>query len=243
MKTRIVTISREYGSGGRAVGQQLAARLGIACYDQALIGKIAMETGFAREYISKRGEDAPRGAWLGGVFAGKDFYGLSIQDELWNAQRKVILSLAEREPCVIVGRCADYILREREDCLTAFIHADIRVRAKRIVEEYGEKPDNPEKRLRDKDKRRAAYYQVYTDQVWGDPHHYHLMLNSGVLALSAVWTCWLACTGRISTHNAPVRPSAPGAARSGGFLTGVRRLKFGYRWGILSQFRKLLLLS
>lgn len=183
MKTRIVTISREYGSGGRAVGQQLAARLGIACYDQALIGKIALETGFAREYISKRGEDAPRGAWLGGVFAGKDFYGLSIQDELWNAQRKVILNLAEREPCVIVGRCADYILREREDCLTAFIHADIRVRAKRIVEEYGEKPDNPEKRLRDKDKRRAAYYQVYTDQVWGDPHHYHLMLNSGVLGI------------------------------------------------------------
>lgn len=178
MKTRIVTISREYGSGGRAVGQQLAARLGIACYDQALIGKIAMETGFARDYISKRGEDAPKGAWLGGVFAGKDFYGLSIQDELWSAQRKVITGLAEREPCVIVGRCADYVLRERKDLLSVFIHAPLSFRAQRAKTIYEKEANNIEDFVRKKDKKRAAFYNYFSQNKWGDARHYHLAVSS-----------------------------------------------------------------
>lgn len=98
-------------------------------------------------------------------------------------QRKVIQDLAGREPCVIVGRCAEYILRDRADCLSVFIHADMDKRAKRIVKQYGERSESPEKRLKDKDKRRAAYYQFYTGMKWGDVRSYHIALNSGVLGI------------------------------------------------------------
>ena len=98
-------------------------------------------------------------------------------------QSKIILELAEKESCVIVGRCADYILRDRADCLRVFIHADMESRAKRIVEQYGERSDSPLKRLRDKDKRRAAYYQFYTDMRWGAVQNYHITLNSSALGI------------------------------------------------------------
>ena len=92
------------------------------------------------------------------------------------------LELAEKEPCVIVGRCADYILRDRADCLRAFIYADRKFRADRIVSVYRDvSQDPPEKRLRDKDKRRSAFYSYHTDMTWGDPHNYHICLDSGTL--------------------------------------------------------------
>ena len=181
MKNRIITISREFGSGGRTVGKQAAQKLSIPCYDQELIEKIAEESGFAPAYIKEQGEYVVRAGWLSNALAGRFSNGLTTQDQLWLLQRKVILELAEKGPCVIVGRCADYILREEADCLTAFIHADMEKRAQRIVQVYGEREESPEKRLRDKDKRRAAYYQMYTDMAWGDARHYHVALDSGAL--------------------------------------------------------------
>lgn len=184
MSSRIVTISRQFGSGGRTVGKELAARLGIPCYDHDLIEKIAEESGFAPEFVAERGEHAAYSSWLASTLANhRDFYGRSLQDDLWVAQRKVILSLAENGPCVIVGRCADDILRGKADCLNVFIHADLEQRAKRIVEQYGESAEAPEKRLKDKDKRRASYYQLYTDRKWGAVENYHITLNSGVLGI------------------------------------------------------------
>ena len=183
MKNRIITISREFGSGGRTVGKQVAQKLNIPCYDQELIEKIAEESGFAPAYIKEQGEYAARAGWLSNALAGRFSNGLTTQDQLWLLQRKVILELAEKGPCVIVGRCADYILRNEADCLTAFIHADMEKRGQRIVEIYGEREESPEKRLRDKDKRRAAYYQMYTDMTWGDARHYHVALDSGVLGI------------------------------------------------------------
>jgi len=183
MKHRIVTISRQFGSGGRTVGKELARTLGIPCYDQELIDKIAEESGLAKEYISEKSEYSTHGGWLGSAFSSRDFYGHSIQDDLWGIQRKVILELAEKGPCVIVGRCADYILRDTADCLTVFIHASLEQRTQRIVQQYGEGPDAPEKRLKDKDKRRAAYYQLYTDRKWGDVGNYHITLDSGALGI------------------------------------------------------------
>lgn len=183
MKNRIITISREFGSGGRTVGKQAAQKLSIPCYDQELIEKIAEESGFAPAYIKEQGEYVVRAGWLSNALAGRFFNGLTTQDQLWLLQRKVILELAEKGPCVIVGRCADYILREEADCLTAFIHADMEKRAQRIVQVYGEREESPEKRLRDKDKRRAAYYQMYTDMAWGDARHYHVALDSGALGI------------------------------------------------------------
>ena len=161
MSSRIITISRQFGSGGRTIGKETAAKLGIPCYDQELIERIAVESGFSEEFVSQRGEDASHANWLASALSGRDFNGRSTQDDLWIAQRKVILNLAEQGPCVIVGRCADYILKDKADCLTAFIHADLEKRAERIVRQYGERAETPEKRLRDKDKRRAAYYQFY----------------------------------------------------------------------------------
>lgn len=183
MKNRIITISREFGSGGRTIGREAAAKLGIPCYDHELIEKIAEESGLAKAYIAERGEYTPHKSWFGAAFSDRDFNGHSLQDDLWAVQRKVILELAEKGPCVIVGRCADYILRDEADILTVFIHSDMEKRAKRIVEQYGESSVAPEKRLKDKDKRRASYYQFYTDEKWGEVQRYHVALNSGVLGI------------------------------------------------------------
>lgn len=183
MKHKIITISRQFGSGGRTIGREVAARLGIPCYDHELIEKIAEESGFAKEYIAERGEYASHGSWMASAFSDRDFYGHSNQDTLWSVQTKIITELAEQGPCVIVGRCADYILRDSADCLKVFIHSDMEKRARRIVEQYGERTDSPEKRLKDKDKRRAAYYQFYTDMKWGAMEQYHIALDSGALGI------------------------------------------------------------
>lgn len=183
MKNRIITISRQFGSGGRTIGKETATQLGIPCYDQALIEKIAVESGFDEAYIAERGEYAAQGSWLSSALADRDFNGHSNQDKLWAIQRSVILELAELGPCVMVGRCADFLLEDAADCLRVFIHADMAHRAERIVRQYGERTDAPEKRLRDKDKRRAAYYQFYTGLAWGAVERYHIALDSGALGL------------------------------------------------------------
>ena len=183
MAHRIITVSREFGSGGRTVGKLVAEKLGIHCYDNELLEKIAEESGLAKEYIIERGEYTPKGGWLATAFADRSVGGMSVQDYLWTVQRKLILEIAEKESCVIVGRCADYILQGKADLLTTFIHAPIEARAKRIVELYGERDESPEKRLRDKDKRRAAYYFFYTDMEWGKMQNYHIALDSNALGI------------------------------------------------------------
>lgn len=183
MKNRVITISRQFGSGGRTIGKEVAAKLGIPCYDHEVIEKIAEKSGFTKEYIEKRSEDVAHGSWLAGAFFCRDYSGYSTQDYVWKAQRDTILELAQKGPCVIVGRCADYLLKDEADCLTVFIHADMEKRAERIVQQYGERPESPEKRLKDKDKRRAAYYQFYTDTQWGIAGNYHVSLDSGVLGI------------------------------------------------------------
>lgn len=181
MKNRIVTISREFGSGGRTIGKKVAEKLGISCYDSELIQKIAEESGFAENYVKEAGEYAP-GGFLSSVLANRAF-GPTNEDILWETQCRVIMELAEKGPCVIVGRCADYLLQNKADYLKVFIHADMAFRAKRIVEVYGEREQSPEQRLRDKDKRRAAYHRFYTDMKWGDARNYHIALDSGALGI------------------------------------------------------------
>ena len=183
MQNRIVTISRQFGSGGRTIGKELAKKLGIQCYDAEILEKIAEESGFAKEYIAEHGEYASGHHWIAHALSSRDYYGHSYEDDLWSIQKKIILELAGKEPCIIVGRCADYILRDQADCLRVFIYADMKRRAERIVHQYGTKRDTPEKRLADKDKRRAAYYQFYTDMKWGDVRNYDIALNSGSLGI------------------------------------------------------------
>lgn len=181
MHKKIITISREFGSGGRTIGKMAAEELGISCYDRELIERVAEKTGFAAEYVREQGEDVPARNLFAYVSAGRGMDGLSPEDYLWAAQSKVIWELAEKEPCVIVGRCADYVLRNRADCLNVFIHASMEKRAERIVRLYGERDTSPMKRLREKDKRRKVNYKYYTDREWGMAQNYHITLDSGEL--------------------------------------------------------------
>ena len=181
MKQGIITISREFGSGGRTIGKAVAQKLGIPCYDAELITEMAKQSGFAEDYVREAGEYAP-GGLLNSVFTSRAG-GPTNEDILWQIQCNMVAQLAKKGPCVIVGRCGDYILRDRPDVLKVFVHADMAFRAKRIVEVYGQREESPEQRLKDKDKRRSTYYRFYTGRKWGQLDTYDLMLNSGVLGI------------------------------------------------------------
>ena len=178
---RIITISREFGSGGLTMCYIIGVELGIKCYDADLIHKIAEESGFSENYIKDAGEYTP-GGFLSSALANRAF-GQTNEDYLWKIQYKIISEIAEKESCVIVGRCADYILNGKADLLRVFIHADMDFRAERIVKVYGEREESPEQRLKSKDKRRAAYHRFYTDMKWGDYKNYDIALNSGKVGI------------------------------------------------------------
>ena len=187
MQKSVITISREFGSGGRTIGRIVAEKLGFAFYDQDLILKVAKESGLAEQIVEKYDEYATHknsllyalalsaGAGAGGT--------LSFVSKVQQAQAKIITDLADKGSCVIVGRGGDYILRGREDCLHAFIHADMQFRAERVVRLYGDNGQKPEQRLRDKDERRKLYYRSFTMREWGDMHNYHIALDSGALGM------------------------------------------------------------
>ncbi len=187
MEVKIITISREFGSGGRSIGREVANQLGIPFYDKELVEQVALESGFAPQFIEEHGEHAPSRSRLAYAFSHQGIPGLmngmSTADFLWSIQCNVIMQLAEKGPCVIVGRNADYILKDRQDCLDVFIHADMDFRADRIVRLYGESEKSPEARLNEKDKRRMVNYQHYTGRTWGQAKNYDLCLNSGKLGI------------------------------------------------------------
>ena len=187
MSFRIITVSREFGSGGHTVAEHVASWLGVPIYDKDLVLRIAKETGFAPQYVEEESEYARSKSVWSYAFAAPGvpgiMGGMTAPDYLWVMQRKVILDLAEKEECVIVGRCADFILRDRTDCLNVFVHASPSFRASRIVELYGESEDPPEKRLADKDAKRRAHYRHFTGGVWGMSDNYQLSLDSGVLGI------------------------------------------------------------
>ncbi len=183
MTNTIITISRQFGSGGRTIGKLVAEQLGLKCYDGEIISEISKKSGFTEDYVKENSETVGNG--LFSSLANVGFYGQSSQLTLWNAQCNVIQNVSNEEDCVIVGRCADYVLKNRKDLelLRVYIYADLDFRAERIVKQYGESDINPKKRLNEKDKRRAAYYEIYTDQKFGDPLNYDLCLNSSSLTI------------------------------------------------------------
>ena len=187
MKKNIITISRQFGSGGRTVGHLVAEKLGIPFYDKEIVEHVALESGFAPKFVEEHGEHSPGKSLLSYAFAPQGvpgiMNGLSTADFLWHIQCSAILQLAEKGPCVIVGRNADYILKDRPDALHAYIHADMEQRADRIVRLYGESEKSPEQRLNEKDKRRRVNYQHYTGRTWGQAQNYDLCLDTGVLGV------------------------------------------------------------
>ena len=181
MAKRIITISREFGSGGRFIGEEVAKKLGIVYYDKNIIGQIAEKSGLSPEYIQENAELSPKKGLFAYAFSGRDITGKSVEDMVYEAQRNIILDLAEKEPCVIIGRNADYILKDRDDVLNVFIHGDMPEKIKRITGLYNVKEKEAVKMMADTDKRRRTNYNFYTDQNWGKASNYTLCLNSSQL--------------------------------------------------------------
>ena len=181
MTKRIITISREFGSGGRFIGEEVAKKLGIAYYDKNIIGQIAEKSGLSPEYIQENAELSPKKGLFAYAFSGRDITGKSVEDMVYEAQRNIILELAEKEPCVIIGRNADYILKDWDDVLNVFIHGDMPEKIKRITGLYNVKEKEAVKTMADTDKRRRTNYNFYTDQNWGKASNYTLCLNSSQL--------------------------------------------------------------
>ena len=182
----IITISREFGSGGRTVGKKVAEQLGIPCYDSELIQKIAEESGFAENYVKEAGEYTP-GGFLASALSNRAF-GPTNEDILWEIQCHVISELAEKAPCVIVGRCADYVLRDDPNValVNLFVHAPLAARIRRESARTNTTPAEAEKRIRQVDKERAAYYNFFSSKRWGDAQAYDLCVNTDGLEISEV---------------------------------------------------------
>lgn len=181
MSKKIITISREFGSGGRFIGEEVAKKLGIAYYDKDIIRQIAEQSGFSPEYIQKNAELSPKKGLFAYAFAGRDVTGRSVKDMVYEAQRKVILEIAEKGACVIIGRNADFILKDRTDVLNVFIHGGLPEKVQRICKLYNVTEADAVTMINDTDKRRRTNYNFYTEQKWGMARNYTLSLNSSEL--------------------------------------------------------------
>ena len=181
MSYKIITISREFGSGGRFIGEETAKKLGIAFYDREIIAKVADDLGLSEKYVADRGEYAPSKNIFSYAFIGRDINGNSIADQIYSHQQKIIKELAAKEPCVIVGRSADYILSGRNDVLNVFIQGNKADKIVRIKEIYSKSDDEAAKMIKDTDKKRSVNYRYCTDQEWGSRKNYDIVLNSSTL--------------------------------------------------------------
>lgn len=189
----VVNIGRQLGSGGREIGEKLAARLGIDFYDKELIGLASEESGLCREFFEKADEKASQGI-IGGLF-GMRFPFISdgaipatnclSNDALFKVQSDVIRKLAEEKSCVFVGRCADYILRDNPRCLNIFISCSNAERAKRLCRIHSISEHAAEEMMNKADKRRSEYYNYYSYKAWGAAATYHLCVDSSVLGIDA----------------------------------------------------------
>ena len=189
MSSYVISISREFGSGGRLIGKRLAVRLGIPCYDRTIIQKTSEKSGLSPDFIARAEERARSRFHLSIVPMGvgppalAHHHGVPVSHQAFFAQAEVIRELADEGPCVIVGRCSDYVLGDRPECLKVFVHADMGSRVARCVEEYHIPPDGMAKRIAQMDKGRANYYNYYTGHTWGDMRRYDLTLNSGMVGV------------------------------------------------------------
>ena len=185
-KNIIITIAREYGSGGHQLGELLSKELGIKLYDKEFIGMAAKRSGMDENFIARNEQSIPS-FWLKCIMSKNSEQplesSLSSDDVLFVAESKIIQELAEKEPCIIVGRCADFILQDYPKVLKVFCYSDIENAVSRCVSEYGIKRENAESEIRRINRNRIHHYEYYTGRKWGEPHHYNLMLNTGTISL------------------------------------------------------------
>lgn len=184
MKHIVITIGREYGSGGRLIAKQLSEEMGITFYDKQLITEVAKKTGFSENFIRDTEHQRPTNSFLYDLYT--TVATPSVPDQVFIAQAKVIKAAAARESCVIVGRCADYILREEPHVLKVFVNAPIDQRIRRAREEYGVTEPNLESYVIRQDKARASYYNYFATGRWGQSREYDLCVNSRIGINAAV---------------------------------------------------------
>ena len=199
---KIITISREYGSGGRSIGRKVAEKLGIPFYDSEIIDMAAESSGLSKEFITRTEQSISSGLLytllLGTSYASPGTTGLPpttrtavnvpLADQVFNAQRQVVIDLAKKGSCVIVGRCSDYILThteeiDRNDVFNVFVYAPLDFRTKRAVELKGLAEEGATKNVKLIDKRRANHYNTFTEQTWGERKYYHALLNSSLFGI------------------------------------------------------------
>lgn len=183
----IITIAREYESGGHLLGEMLSKELGIKLYDKEFIHLVAEKSGINEQYIKKNEQSIPS-FWLKCIL-GKNSEqslerSLSSDDVLFVAESKIIQELAEKGPCIIVGRCADFVLRDYPNLIKVFCYSDLRSACVRCVQEYGVSEEKAESEIKRINHNRIAHYEYYTGEKWGEPHHYNLMINTGSIDLS-----------------------------------------------------------
>ncbi len=190
MAHQIITIGRQFGSGGRTIARKLAERLGVKYYDKELITLAAKESGISPEIFAKVDEEAANSllySMVIGMYASTsrvtNYGDISINDKIFRVQTEILEDIAKRESCVIVGRCADYILREHENLINVFIYSNIDARIERAVNEYNIQSKNMKEFILKADKKRANYYNFYTGKKWGAIANYNICLDSGTLGI------------------------------------------------------------
>lgn len=189
MANKIYTIGREFGSGGREVGEKLAAKLGIKLYDKELLQQAAKDSGFCEE-IFENHDEKPTNSFLYSLvmdtysvsgYSAAPFLDMPLNHKVFLAQFETIKKIAEKESCVIVGRCADYALSDNPDCINVFVHADLDVRIKNVSRNLNITENKARDIINKTDKQRASYYNYYTSKKWGDSKSYNLSLDAGKL--------------------------------------------------------------
>lgn len=190
-QNHIITIGRELGSGGRTIGKRVAEKLGIAYYDYEIIDETAKKSGFSIDFI-KASEQRITHSLLYNLALGTSYgisissgkrEGLSLDAQLFLVQQDVVKEIAERGDCVIVGRCADAILKECANLLRVFVYADMEFRKQRVIQQYGYAAENAEKKLQQADKKRASHYLTFTEQHWGSRSNYDIVINSSLFGI------------------------------------------------------------
>lgn len=187
----VITIGRAYGSGGLDIGRMLSERLNIHCYDEELLKLAAKESGFCEEIIQNH-DERPTSSFLYSLvmdthfangFSSTSYLDMPLNHKIFLAQFDAIKNLAAKESCIMVGRCADYALEDYPRCLKVFIHAEINFRIRHVMDRFNLDEDKARDMIAKMDKKRASYYNYYSNKRWGDARSYHLTLDSSKLGL------------------------------------------------------------
>ena len=186
----IITIGRQFGSAGREIGEKVAAHFGIPCYDKELLSRAAKESGFCEEMIESH-DERPTNSFLYNLvmdtysfgYNASSFMDMPISHKIFLAQFDTIKKMASEQPCVIVGRCADYALSDYENCIHLFIYGEEKIKTKRIMEKYNLSESKAKDMMVKKDKQRQSYYNYYSSKKWGRADSYDLCINSSMLGI------------------------------------------------------------